>query len=450
MSQDDLTLRRVQRLRDCVMQRLGLKMSERHQPLLVRWLDERASEGELDACLDRLEQRVDASDLFALADELAVGEGWFFRHAGQFERLPALLASIGHGGPLRVLSAGCGSGEEAWSLAMSLAELRPGSRIEAFDLCPNRVQHAETGRYGDWSMRVTPGSMRRHWFRREDGFYEILPELRGGVDFSARNLSERDTGFWSEPRFDLVLCRNVLSYLEPAAVEAALNHLAQVLKPGGWLWLGRGEQLRGRDDLFKPHLLDGWTFYERTPSARDPQRSRLRPGPGSLWLRQGRDTIFELWRQGRLRQALHLADSVLAQDRSDCELLLAQVMLQLQAGHVPEAQRIGMRLLSLATTPAMGAAARYAKARGHELRNESVQALENYQQAARLDPGFALAQLRLGQLLREQGDGEAGAEALRRASELMAFEDERRILVFGEGLGRRELAALCELEAVPA
>lgn len=450
MSQDELALRRVQRLRDCVMQRLGLKMSERHQPLLARWLDERASEGGADACLERLERQADCAELLALADELAVGEGWFFRHAGQFERLPALLESNRPIGPLRVLSAGCGSGEEAWSLAMSLAELRPGSQIEAFDLCPGRVHHAETGRYGDWSMRLTPGSMRRRWFSRQEGFYEILPELRGRVRFSVRNLGEGDVGFWSEPRFDLVLCRNVLSYLEPAAVEVALNHLAQVLKPGGWLWLGRDEQLRGRDDLFRPHLLDGWTFYERTASARDPQRLRLRPGPGSLWLRQGRDTIFELWRQGRLRQALHLADSVLSHDRSDCELLLAQVMLQLQAGHVPEAQRIGMRLLSLATTPAMGAAARYAKARGHELRYEPTQALENYQQAVRLDPGFALAWLRLGLLLREQGDGEAALDALSHASELMAFEDERRILVFGEGQGRRELAALCEVEAVPA
>jgi len=450
VSQNDLTLRRVQRLRDCVMQRLGLKLSERHQPMLARWLDERASEGAAEACLERLEQQAGRAELLALADELAVGEGWFFRHAGQFERLPELLSSMSQEGPLRVLSAGCGSGEEAWSLAMSLAELRPGSQVEAFDLCPKRVQHAETGRYGDWSMRVTPGSMRRQWFSREDGFYEIQPGLRGGVKFSVRNLGEGDAGFWSEPRFDLVLCRNVLSYLEPAAVEVALNHLAQVLKPGGWLWLGRGEQLRGRDDLFKAHLLDGWTFYERTTSSRDPQRSRLKPGPGSLWLRPGRDTIFELWRQGRLRQALHLADSLVAQDRSDGELLLAQVMLQLQAGHVPEAQRIGMRLLNLATTPAMGAAARYAKARGHELRHEPVQALENYQQAVRLDPGFALAQLRLGLLLREQGDPEAAQEALRRASELMVSEDERRILMFGEGQGRRELAALCELEAVPA
>ncbi len=458
MSQDDLTLRRVHRLRECVMQRLGLKMSERHQPLLVRRLAERALEGDVDGWLDRLEQPAGRMELFALADELAVGEGWFFRHAGQFERLHSLLDSAADRGPLRVLSVGCGAGEEAWSLAMSLADLRPGSRIEAFDLCPERVQHAETGRYGDWSMRVTPGSLRRRWFSRDDGFHEVAPELRGGVQFAVRNVCEADTSFWSEPRFDLVLCRNVLSALEPAAVETAIQHLAQVLKPGGWLWLGRDEQLRGRDDLLKSHALDGWNFYERTAAAvagatRD-QRARLKPGPGSLWLRNGRDTVFELWRQGRLRQALHQADSLLAHDRSDCELLLAQVMLQLQTGHVPEAQRIGMRLLNLATTPAMGAAARYAKARGHELRSESAQALENYQQAARLDAGFALAHLRLGLLLRERGgssgDGDAAHEALRRASELMAFEDERRILVFGEGRCRRELAALCEQEAVAA
>ena len=140
---------------------------------------------------------------------------------------------------------------------------------------------------------------------------------------------------------------------------------------------------------------------------------------------------------------MHLADSLLIHDRSDCELMLAQVMLLMLAGRVPEAQRIGMRLLSMATTPAMGAAARFAKARGHELRGEWDRAEESYRQAVKLDTAFAMAHLRLSLLLRQRGDEDQAGIEWRRASDLIACEDERRILIFGEGQSRAELAALC-------
>ena len=447
MAQDELALQRLQR---CVTSRLGLRCEERHQPILERILARQG--GAVNAWLDGLEQSSGRDELHALADELAVGEGYFFRNAEQLQLLARLVEARG-GQPLRVLSIGCGAGEEAYTLAMSLHDLDPHSRIDAIDISAERLQQALTGHYGDWSMRSTPGSQRRRWFTRDDGFHEIAAVLRSRVRFEQRNLCEADAAFWSGPRYDLVLCRHVLMHLETSAVERAINHIAQVLQPGGWLFLGRNESLRGRDELLTPRESSGVAFYERgtgavTASVRT-QGARLTPRPNPLWLRSGRETVFELWRQGRLGQALHLADSLLIQDRSDCELLLAQVMLLMLAGRIPEAQRIGMRLLSMATTPAMGAAARFAKARGHELRGEGDRAEESYRQAVTLDTAFALAHLRLSALLRRRGDEDQASAELRRASELMACEDERRLLIFGEGQGRAELAALC-CEAVPA
>ncbi len=447
MAQDELAPQRLQR---CVTSRLGLRIEERHQPLLDRMLAEHGDD--VDAWLDRLEHSSGRTELHALADELAVGEGYFFRNAEQLQMLARLQEARGDR-PLRVLSVGCGAGEEAYTLAMGLNEINPQSRVDAIDISPARLQQAMTGRYGDWSMRATPGSQRRRWFTREGGFHEVAPVLRARVHFEQRNLCEADPDFWGATRYDLVLCRHVLMHLETSAIERALNHMAQVLKPGGWLFLGRNESLRGRDDLFTPRESSGVFFYERgagivAVSIRA-QGARLTPRPNPLWLRNGRETVFELWRQGRQGQALHLADSLLIQDRSDCELLLAQVMLLMQAGRIPEAQRVGMRLLSMATTPAMGAAARFAKARGHELRGEGDRAEESYRQAIMLDTVFGLAHLRLSALLRRRGDEDEASAELRRASELMDCEDERRILIFGEGQGRAELTALCG-EAVAA
>ena len=447
MAQEDSALQRLQR---CVSSRLGLRIEEWHQPLLERMLGEHSDD--VGAWLATLEQPSSKAELHALADELAVGEGYFFRNAEHLQLLAPLLEARG-GQPLRVLSIGCGAGEEAYTLAMGLHDVNPKSRIDAIDVSTARLSQAVSGRYGDWSMRFTPGSLRRRWFTREDGFHDVASELRSRVRFEQRNLCEADTAFWSEPRYDLVLCRHVLMHLEPTAVERALTHIAQVLAPGGWLLLGRNESLRGLDDVFRSRDSSGVSFYERragvTAAPARTQGARLTPRPSPLWLRNGRETVFELWRQGRQGQALHQTESLLIRDRSDSELLLVQIMLLMLAGRVPEAQRIGARLLSMATTPAMGAAAHFTKARGHELRGEGDRAEESYRQAVKLDTAFALAHLRLSALLRRRGDEDQANAELQRASELMACEDERRILIFGEGQGRAELAALC-CEAVPA
>ncbi|MBV8500731.1 MAG: methyltransferase domain-containing protein [Paucibacter sp.] len=452
VAQDEQALQRVQRLQACVASRLGLRVEEWRLPQLAQMLDRRAHFGDLDDWLASLERASGRDKLHALADDLAVGEGYFFRSAEQLQLLPGLVEARG-GRALRALCIGCGGGEEAYSLAIGLADISPDSLIEAIDISPLRLQQATAGCYGDWSMRSTPGSQRRRWFKRDTAFHLIAPELRHRVRFEQRNLCEADPAFWGASRYDLVLCRNLLMYLEPPAVERALQHIAQVLAAGGYLFLGRGEGLRGWTDVFTPRETAHASYFERsevgvaTPTRL--QAGRLRPGPSPLWLRTGRDTVFELWRQGRLGQALHLADSLLIQDRSDSELLLAQVMLLLRAGRIQEAQRVGTRLLDQATTPAMGAAARFAKARGHELRGEHERAEENYVQAIKLDAGFALAHLRLAQLLQAQGAPDRAAEQQHLASGLVQFEDERRLLMLGEGQGRADLAALC-VEAVPA
>ena len=107
MAQDELALQRLQR---CVTSRLGLRCEERHQPVLERILARQG--GAVDAWLDGLEQSSGRDELHALADELAVGEGYFFRNAEQLQLLARLVEARG-GQPLRVLSIGCGAGEEA-------------------------------------------------------------------------------------------------------------------------------------------------------------------------------------------------------------------------------------------------------------------------------------------------------------------------------------------------
>ena len=326
-------------------------------------------------------------------------------------------------------------------------------QIEATDLCEQRLEQARAARYGDWSLRATPGALRRRGFIRRETHYEVQPGLRERVRFAARNLCDPAPALWRESGFDLVFCRHVLSRLALPAQELGLNRLATALRPGGLLFLGANESLRGRAEVFAPRGEGLGAFYQRLPgsdaSSLRASASRLTPGPSPLWVRTGRETVFELWRQERLGQALHLADSLTMRDRGDTELLLAQVMLLLRLQRVPEAQRLGVRLLAQTTTPAMGAAARHAKALGHELRGELPDAEYSYRQAIKLDASFALPHLRLGLMARQQRDATTAREALDLALELLPQEDERRLLICGHGLDLGELLAQCQAEPVP-
>lgn len=117
--------------------------------------------------LDRLDA-ANPVELQALAGELTVGETYLLRHIEQFRAFADIVVPdrIAHGG-LRVLSAGCSSGEEPYTLAMLLREACPGSAFEVhgIDLNPEPIARARAGRYSRWSLRATDPAFERRWFR---------------------------------------------------------------------------------------------------------------------------------------------------------------------------------------------------------------------------------------------------------------------------------------------
>ncbi|MFN7145168.1 MAG: CheR family methyltransferase, partial [Myxococcota bacterium] len=185
-----------------------------------------------------------ADEARALLAALTVGETSFHRYVEQFDVFaaavltPAALA----GRPLRVLSAGCSTGEEAYTLAMTVREIAPAFvgrvTIDAFDVNPAAIARARAGRYAPWALRETPASARERWFRDEDGDYVVDPALRALVRFHERNLVEDDPAFWADGAWDAIFCRNVLMYLTPDAARAVVHRLARAIAPGGFLFLG--------------------------------------------------------------------------------------------------------------------------------------------------------------------------------------------------------------------
>jgi chemotaxis methyl-accepting protein methylase len=208
---------------------------------------------DLDGYLARLEE--DAAEADALFAAIALQVTGFFREPAGLEALAAAVVgrvapSAPPGAPLRVWVAGCATGEEAWSVAMVLAEALEGSggafELVATDLDARAVAEAARGAYPVAAVAAVPPALRsRHLELDGHGAARIAPGLRARARFAqhdlvGRRLAPKEAIVAS---FDVVVCRNVLLYFSAPLRARAVERLAVVTRPGGALLLGAAESL---------------------------------------------------------------------------------------------------------------------------------------------------------------------------------------------------------------
>src|SRR5882757_3801204 len=197
----------------------------------------------------------DPEEVRAVAEQLTVGETYFFRYADHIRAfteavLPDRIRAQDRRRQLRILSAGCASGEEAYSLAIvireALSDLASWSiTIQGIDVNPSVVKKASRGRYTTWSLRETTGDLRTKYFSASGRDFQLDETVRSMVTFQERNLVEDAPSFWRPDAFDVVFCRNVTMYFTPEAAQSVVKRIATSLTPGGFLFLGHAETLRG-------------------------------------------------------------------------------------------------------------------------------------------------------------------------------------------------------------
>jgi len=186
----------------------------------------------------------------------------FFREEHHFQEL-ALDLKRRSARPLRIWCNAASTGEEPYSLAMTVAEsIGPlGVSILASDIDTNVLATASRGIYAADSRGLSPERLRTHFLRGKSansGFIRVKPELVKMIEFRAHNLMD---ALWSlgDP-FDVVFCRNVMIYFDAPTQRRVLERIHRVMKPGGWLYVGHSENFSEAKDLF---LLRGKTIYER-------------------------------------------------------------------------------------------------------------------------------------------------------------------------------------------
>lgn len=208
----------------------------------------------------------------------------FFRDPRLFAALrrriiPDLLNARQHNRSISIWCAGCSTGQEPYSVAMTLLDAVPrpaewSLRILATDIAPDALRQAGAGHYvASQARRGLPAPLLdRHFTPRHDG-WTVRPHLRDMVEFRALNLA----GPWGDlPPMDLILLRNVLIYLDAATRRRVLTGVRTLLRPDGNLILGAAEALLGLGDGFARAQVDGFHIYRpaKTPAARQGVRGR--------------------------------------------------------------------------------------------------------------------------------------------------------------------------------
>jgi chemotaxis protein methyltransferase CheR len=209
---------------------------------------------------------LEPDEVAALVECLRVGATRFFRHQAHVAALrrvvvPALAAAPARAPRVRAWSAGCASGEEAYTLAMILAEGLPGWEVDVLgtDISEDALAVARAGLYAEEALAPVPAHLRARWFRpAAPGRVAVGPELAARVRFERKNLVDAFGG-----HKDVILCRNVLIYFDAEARAETARRLADALAPGGFLFVGYAETLRSVGGLEAIRCEDG-LVYRRT------------------------------------------------------------------------------------------------------------------------------------------------------------------------------------------
>ena len=450
-------------------------------------------------------------ELSALAEQLTVNETYFFRYADHFRAfaevvVPNRIQARAHQRRLRILSAGCASGEEAYSLAILIRDRLPelaswDITIHGIDVNASMVGKALRARYSTWSLRETPADLRTKYFRADGRDFLLDSTLKPGVTFEVRNLVEEDPVFWQDDSFDVVFCRNVTMYFTVEVTRSVISRITRSLAPGGFLFLGHAETLRGISQEFRlRHTHE--TFYYQRPEVQEttcvadlPQRrgdhSSIRNSipaavePGDSWFntiqraserianltqeksgpaRNGsgstssyssrskvgptpplwdRALAIELLRKERFAEAMELLRALPAESTADPDTQLLLAVLLTNGGDLPEAEKVCLHVLKL---DELNAGAHYLMALCREHAGDREAAVEHDQAATYLDSAFAMPHLHLGLVAKRSADAETAKRELGRALPLLDQEDASRILLFGGGFTRKALVEFCRAE----
>lgn len=264
--------RQFKRLKEFVIAHTGIALTEAKKDMVYGRLSKRVRtqfDGSFEAFCHAIDEGDEQEQEF-LINAITTNLTAFFREKHHFDYLrqkllPALLQRNANSRKLRIWSAGCSTGEEAYSIAMCLAEEQGLAdwdvKVLATDLDANVLRHAEQGIYSSDRISGLSDAQRSRWFYQgkghNTGLVRVKPALQQLVSFKRLNLLHA----WPmRGPFDLIVCRNVVIYFDKTTQAALFDRYADILVDDGHLFIGHSETLYKVSDRFASL---GQTIYRR-------------------------------------------------------------------------------------------------------------------------------------------------------------------------------------------
>ena len=263
----EISEREFLRLRDLIYSEAGIWLTHAKTALLVGRLAKRLRHHGLKSFKQYYDLVVNSpEERIQMLDALSTNETRFFREPQHFELLKSSIfpkwaeeAATGRRGRnIRVLSAGCSTGQEPYSLAMILLDHFPAAagweiEIVATDLSTRALEIARTGIWPAAKKDEIPSSYLKKFmlkgFADQDGKMRAGPEIRSAIKFFRMNLNE--PAYPLTGKFEMIFCRNVLIYFDQRSRERVVRRLANFLSPDGYLFLGHAESLHAMSDRLR-------------------------------------------------------------------------------------------------------------------------------------------------------------------------------------------------------
>ena len=275
MNSKDVSPESYLKFRQFLEQQCGIVLGENKQYLVRSRLASllyKFNYPSTDALIDVVVKGYDRTLLQSVIDAMTTNETLWFRDSYPFDLLiKDLLPKLAEKSQrIRIWSAACSSGQEPYSIAMSILEyqkqrpgaLRGGVEIIATDLSSEMLEKSEQGIYDELSLARGLSPQRRQAFfqTHASGQMQLRPEVRRMVSFKSLNLL---SSYASLGRFDVVFCRNVLIYFSAEVKQKRLQQIAAQLQPSGVLFLGASESISAASDFYAMVKCHPGLYYQK-------------------------------------------------------------------------------------------------------------------------------------------------------------------------------------------
>jgi chemotaxis protein methyltransferase CheR len=427
-----------------------------------------------------------------LASYLTVGETYFFRDGKSFEVLegqilPELIRTRSAAGRyLRIWSAGCATGEEAYSIAILLRRMIPdfsdwNITILATDINPSFLHRASVAVYGEWSFREVPSWTKERYFRKtKNNRYEILPGIKKQVTFSYLNLAEDayPSLMNNTNAMDIIFCRNVLMYFSRQKQKEVVLKLHRCLIDGGLLISSPSESSAELFSAFRQVHYSGVTLYQRAAEETLPAERPAWEEPLPLHLSMPLSPVIEptvkpgavvagpspatalsvseaesaalhpddLYREshesyerGKYADAEGKIRKLLAGAGDHAPALALFARLHANMGRLPDARELCERAIA---EDKLNARYHYLLSSILEEMGLAQEAASSLKRALYLDHNFILAHFALGNLARKQGKATESGKHFENALSVLSTVGQDSVIPESEGITARRLTEI--------